>query len=553
MIKNRRNRKRVNNKKNKNKIIIIILIIILLILLFSVIFSIFNIGNNKIIKGIKIEKIDISNLSQEEATKKIEEYYNDLINSKITLKYEELEKDIQIQELEPKIEINNLIQKAVSVGKSGNIIKDNYDILFTKIFKKNIELNININEEKINKLIEEINENIPNALEESNYYIENNNLIITKGKSGVKVDENKFKNEINNAIKNKIETVEIATKNENPKEINIEEIYKEIYKDKKDAYISQNPIKVEPEVNGIDFAISMDEAKKILEENKNEYIIPLKISIPEVTLAKLGKEAFPNKLGTFTTRYDASNKNRSTNLELASEKINGTIILPGETFSYNKIVGERTIEQGYKEAAVYSGGKVIDGIGGGICQLSSTLYNAVIYANLEVTSRSNHHFLTSYVTAGRDATVSWGTIDFCFKNNRTYPIKIISIVKNGVATVDIMGINEEKEYEVVIETTIKEVIPYEIKYVKDSNMKDGEEIKQYGADGAKSITYKILKYNGIVVSKTVLSEDIYSALDRIIKTGKENSEVISTSGILIDKEQLNELNPELLNNIKELN
>ena len=91
------------------------------------------------------------------------------------------------------------------------------------------------------------------------------------------------------------------------------------------------------------------------------------------------------------------------------------------------------------------------------------------------------------------------------------------------------------------------------KYVKDSKMKDGEEIKQYGADGAKSITYKILKYNGIVVSKTVLSEDIYSALDRIIKTGKENSEVISTSGILIDKEQLNELNPELLNNIKELN
>lgn len=148
MIKNRRNRKRVNNKKNKNKIIIIILIIILLILLISVIFSIFNIGNNKIIKGVKIEKIDISNLSQEEATKKMEEYYNDLINSKITLKYKELAKDIQIQELEPKIEINNLIQKAVSVGKSGNIIKDNYDILFTRIFKKNIELNININEEK---------------------------------------------------------------------------------------------------------------------------------------------------------------------------------------------------------------------------------------------------------------------------------------------------------------------------------------------------------------------------------------------------------------------
>ena len=165
-----------------------------------------------------------------------------------------------------------------------------------------------------------------------------------------------------------------------------------------------------PHVNGVDFAISIEDAKKLLEEEKEEYIIPLNITEPEITLEKLGKEAFPQLLGTFSTTYNTSNKNRVTNLELASEKIDGTIILPGETFSYNKIVGERTIAKGYKEAAVYSGGKVVDGIGGGICQISTTLYNAVIYANLQITERSNHRFLTSYVTAGRDATVSWGTI-----------------------------------------------------------------------------------------------------------------------------------------------
>lgn len=151
-----------------------------------------------------------------------------------------------------------------------------------------------------------------------------------------------------------------------------------------------------------------------------------------------------------------------------------------------------------------------------------------------------------------------GTIDFCFKNTRKYPIKVVSTVKNGVATVDIMGMKEEKEYEVVIESTIQEVIPYTTKYVKDTNMEDGaEEIKQYGANGAKSVTYKILKYNGIVVSKTLLSNDTYSALERIIKIGETNSEEtnsdsIDTSGLTIDKEQINELNPEILENIKEL-
>ena len=231
--------------------------------------------------------------------------------------------------------------------------------------------------------------------------------------------------------------------------------------------------------------------------------------------------------------------------------------MPGEIFSYNKIVGERTIAKGYKEAAVYAGGKVVDGIGGGICQLSSTLYNAVIYANLEITERSNHMFLTSYVTAGRDATVSWGTLDFCFKNTRSYPIKIQSSVKNGVVTTSIYGMREEKEYEVVIESTVLEVIPYKVNYIKDNTLPQGtEEIKQYGSEGARSVTYKVLKYNGVIISKELLSNDTYSSLERIIKKGTKKVQGVSA---VPDNENtetvygnINELNPELLDMIKEL-
>ena len=258
-------------------------------------------------------------------------------------------------------------------------------------------------------------------------------------------------------------------------------------------------------------------------------MIPLKITIPKITINNLGEDAFPDKLGEFTTRYDASNKNRSTNLELASAKIDGTVIMPGETFSYNKIVGERTISAGYKEAPVYAGGKVVDGIGGGICQLSSTLYNAVVYANLEVTNRNNHRFTTSYVEIGRDATVSWGTIDFCFKNTREYPIKVVSKVEGGVAKVSIYGIKEEKEYDVTIQSTVTEKIPYTVSYIEDTTLEEGQEvIKQSGAEGAKSITYKIVKYNGMIISKTVLSTDSYSAMERIIKRGTKKVETVSS-------------------------
>lgn len=410
-----RRMKTIQIKKAKhNQIVLITIVLVFLVsIFFSVIFSLMNMGNSKIARGVKIGDVDVSNLTKEEATEKVEKWYKEIVLKNISVVYEDLEENITVEQFESTIDIDKLVKDACMVGKSGNIVKDNYDILFSMLFHKNIQANIEMKNEEIDKKIDEINKKLPNAMEQSNYYIEENNLIIKKGKAGVQIEQEIFKNLLQKTItEQENRKFTIPTKQINPQEIDIDKIYKEIYKEAQNAYITQDPIvEVHPHVNGIDFAISIDEVKSILAEDKDEYIIPLKITIPEITLEKLGEEAFPQVLGSFSTTYNTSNENRVTNLELASEKIDGTIILPGETFSYNKIVGERTIAKGYKEAAVYSNGKVVDGIGGGICQISSTLYNAVIYANLEITSRSNHRFLTSYVTAGRDATVS-------YRNNR---------------------------------------------------------------------------------------------------------------------------------------
>ena len=241
-------------------------------------------------------------------------------------------------------------------------------------------------------------------------------------------------------------------------------------------------------------------------------------------MSKIGSEAFPEKLSEFSTRYDATNIDRTTNLELACKKLNDKVVLPGETFSYNNTLGERTAATGYKNAKVYMAGEVVDGIGGGICQISSTLYNAVLQSNMEIVERRNHQFVTSYVPAGRDATVAYGSIDFKFKNTRKYAIKIKATVSDGIATISIYGIKENDEYTVSFSTRTISTIPYTVKYVDDSTLTAGtEKVKQSGANGLITETYIIKSLNGKVVSKELLSKDTYSAMQRIILRGTKNT------------------------------
>ena len=523
----RSNFKKIINKKN----IFIIFTIFIFLLFFSIIFAILNITNEKINNGVFIQKINVSNLDCNEAKEKIEDIIK---NKKIILKYQELAETIYLDEINIQYDIDNAIIGAYSVGRKNNIFKNNYEILKAKIFGDNINIGITYNEEELKEKIDNISSKLPDAVQEYSYCIDDNNLIITNGKEGITVNKKILLNEINKKIidfsENSFE-INIPVINKKPDKIDINKIHSEIYKEAQDAYITNNPTTVHPNVNGIDFDISIEEAKKIVEENKEEYTIPLKITIANKTVNDLGEEAFPDILGSFSTRYDASNKNRSNNISLASNKINGTVIMPGEVFSYNQIVGKRTIEAGYKEAGAYSGGKVVQEVGGGICQVSSTLYNAVLYANLDVVERSNHYFQTSYVDIGRDATVSWGTVDFKFKNNRKYPVKIFAEAKNGVNKISIKGIAEEKEYEVVIKSTTTSIIEKKTIYQEDENLEDGkEEIIQDGHDGATSKTYKILKWNGAEISSELISSDSYHALSKIINKGtKKDDESVSTN------------------------
>lgn len=535
------NKKEVKKTNKKGIIIgtIIIVAILFVLILLSTIFALININNDNIINGVKIEGIDVSGLSKEEAKTKIEELYKEKNQNNILLQYQDYETDVNAEVFETNYNIEEAVNEAISIGKTNNIFVNNYNIFLSLIGKKNIELNMTINEEITKQKVEEITADLPGAVKEPDYCIEEDKLIITKGQAGIQVDTNKLIEEIKNTLKDvniRQGYIEIPVINKTPEDIDIEKIHEEIYKEVQDAYYTKDPFTIHPEVEGVDF--NVEEAKKILEEDKEQYEIQLTITKPKITTAQIGSEAFPDLLATYSTRYDGGDVDRTTNLRIACQKINEKVVLPGETFSYNKTLGVRSAATGYKNAKVYENGQVVDGIGGGICQISSTLYNSVLMANLDIVERKNHQFVTSYTPAGRDATVVYGMTDFRFKNSRTYAIKIKASASNGIATVSVYGIKEENEYTISFSTKTISTIPYTVKYVEDNTLAAGtEKVKQKGANGLITETYITKSLNGKVVSTKLLSRDTYNAMQRIILKGTKGTSSNTNNNTSTTQEQ----------------
>lgn len=513
----------LNNKKNGKKwgIIIATIVLLLLIIMFSTIFALINVNNNKILKGIFIEDIEVSDLTKEETQKMFEELISKKMENEIVFKYKELETPITYEALEVKFNIENAIEQAYNIGRDGNLFENNFNILKTWINGEKVKLDHSIDEDVIRQVSENINNTSEDAVVEPSYYIEDNNIIITAGKNGIKVDEDMLKQEVDKNISINSDNsvvIEVPVVSSEHGKIDLEKIHNEIYKEVKDAYYVQNPFTIYPEVNGVNF--DMENAKTIIAENKEEYTIPLIITKAQKTTQDIGTEAFPDLLATFSTKYNAGDRDRTTNLILAAQKINGTVLLPGEEFSYNKTVGERTIEAGYKMAATFSNGKVVDGLGGGICQISSTLYDAVVMANLQITKRRNHQFITSYLPGGKDATVVWGSQDFKFINSRKYPVRITMSVSGGTATAQVWGLKEEVEYDITIESQKTATIAYTTQYINDPSLPEGTQVvKQNGSNGSKYEAYKVMRLNGVVVSRTLLSKDTYNAKQKIVRIG----------------------------------
>lgn len=239
------------------------------------------------------------------------------------------------------------------------------------------------------------------------------------------------------------------------------------------------------------------------------------------------------KLASFTTETTANEK-RNTNMRLAAEAINGTIVKPGEEFSFNKIVGPRTAEKGYQEAAAYNSGEVVQELGGGVCQVSSTLYQVAFRSGMNITYRRSHTFEPNYVTPGQDAAISWDYPDFRFVNTSEAAIGIRASYSNRKTTVAIYGVPvlEEGVTWSLESEKVEELEPPESTYEEDPTLAPGTEVvKKAGTKGSRWVTYKVVKKNGEVIERTEDHSKEYKGHAAIIRRNSGKTQVNETSAV----------------------
>lgn len=357
------------------------------------------------------------------------------------------------------ISAKELADVAYSCGRDENIFKSmlNYAYGFVGLQKMNVTSEghkadravIGALVDKAIQSVEEMLNGEPYSLDE-----EKGEISFVKGAGGIVIDRDKFIDAVSEAVENYSEELYFAELMKEPAMPDFQALYDTLPHEIRNAeFTDDGRFEVIEELTACEFDVA--EAEKAWKDAElGEKIgIALRTIKPEVTGDDLRSRLFCDLLGTCTTYYPNSNDNRRNNLRLATSKIDGLVLYPGDVFSYNEIVGERTEEAGFLPAAAYVNGSEKEEIGGGACQVSSTLYCATLFAFMETVERENHYFPVSYIQLGTDATVTiptdgGRTIDFKFKNNKTYPIKIVGRTNNEESSItfEIWGTLEDDAY-----------------------------------------------------------------------------------------------------------
>lgn len=385
--------------------------------------------------------------------------------------------------------------------------------------------NMCYNQTKLEALLDSIAGKYGTVMKKPSYEIDGDKLTITAGTDGVGIDENSLIKQIldriqaNNFDENLVEEM-VVTKTP---EVNIDKIYKEVVCDVKDAtsYVDSNGETIyNADVVGKKF--DLESARSQIENGGNTWTINMKLTQPKVTLVELKAPTCPDLLAETTTEFNAGNKTRAANIKNAVNRINtfgnfedGYVLQPGEIFSFNDTVGERTEANGFSIATVYTTTGTANDVGGGICQVSSTIFSAAFKADLEITQRYNHFYIVHYwPTKGEDATVNWGTLDFRFMNSKAYPIKIkLTYSNSGKVSCKIMGTQDG--YRAEFDNKVLKQYLTGKEYKKATTGKPKGKI-EYGDPGYDIEIYKVRYFNDKKISKELMWTSHYEPLKTVV-------------------------------------
>ena len=342
------------------------------------------------------------------------------------------------------------VEAALRYGHDSNWYENLFRYLLNYIGPVDVDLAERpLNEDYIRQCMEKGAAKLEEVTADEGYTVDEKEklLRLRKGAGQIRLDEEALYEQITQALKADSREMEFTQLTGTITMPDFQKIHDELAVEPADAYFNED-FSIVPEVNGCWFEVAEAEDLWKAAQPGDVVEVPLDLTYPENTEESLSAMLYRDKLGSQTTYYTWSNDNRISNINLVAEKLNGHIMLPGEVFSYNEFVGQRTKEAGFLEAGAYDNGEVVQEVGGGICQVSSTLYCATMYAQLETVERTNHYFKVDYLDYGLDATVSWPKPDFKFKNCRDYPIKIVAYCDNEekALTIEIWGTDVDGSY-----------------------------------------------------------------------------------------------------------
>lgn len=514
--------------------------LLLIGMILSVYLGIFD--NGRIHVGIYIDDVHVGALTGEEALELLrEKHVSGILNQTVALNSSLGNKSFTLADVDFDYDFESAVAEAVKIGRTGNIFDRAKTIMNAKNDFVTIDLELSYDSEKLKEIVDSYCEEYQISVVQPSFTVEGDKIQISSGHAGESIDPQNAYAMVSSALKaGYYGTVELPATTTEADLLDAYEVYGAAVKDPVNASINVAYRKADIVSEEDGLAVEMSELVKfvtnIQKTPDSSGTLGLEHISPEITAAQLRKKLFSDTLSTFTAKSspeETADRNRSTNVRLATAAINGTVIASGKTFSFNDTVGERTAAKGYKVAKVYSAytGTVSEALGGGICQVSTALYDAVLYADLGVVERNSHVFTVDYAPLGLDAAVSYYVEDLRFKNTTDWPIRIdTSYSSDGAVKITLVGFDANPHKTIELTSKIIETIKFEEIIREDPSMLPGESIvTQKGQNGYVVDAYIITKYDGVETGRKLLQRTSYTSLAQLVAKGPAGEETLPDS------------------------
>jgi len=431
---------------------------------------------------------------------------------------------VTADDMDARYDVEGAVNEAMNYCREGSLPQRFIQIARCKLTGYEVTPGYSCNESALETFAAELAASLDSDFAQPSYAVQGDVLQLTKGRTGRSLDGKSLTKTLQERFaKADFRDLQVSTDAVEPETLDLSAIKAEIDQPMRNAAFDENDPSFETiirEQRGVELDLSA--ANKALDEAAEGQTVHVALTVtePEVTKEQLAALLFRDILGETTTTLNAGNKNRTTNVRIACEKVDGRILLPGEIFSYNDTVGKRTYEAGFLDATIFNAGEKVDDVGGGICQVSSTIYMAALRADLEIVERQNHRYTVNYTPLGEDATVYWGNIDFRFRNDTAYPLRMDVRLDGSEVIVELVGTQTTPGKSVEIERKILETIDFEVVEEEDDTLEAGKrKTKSAGQKGYKVETYRVVCIDGEEIERTKEASSNYSTYNEVIRVG----------------------------------